>query len=234
MVVLRRLANCIWAALSLSLAVVAAGCSGSSLGESQFFSKPLPDKPTWAGFTGPAEKSFARAVGPEDLVDAAGFCTAQVEAAPDAAAAPALAAPDAQPQQPGAPQQLSGAQPQPLPSASAGAPVTPGAPAVSPAQVPLGGNAPYGGAPAVVGGVGLGMTECDVVRRAGQPGSVQIGANPEGERTAVLTYLGGNWPGIYHFESGRLKIIDRAPEPPPAPKKQPRRKRRSAAGSAQR
>ena len=38
------------------------------------------------------------------------------------------------------------------------------------------------------GGIALGMSECDVVFRAGQPTAVQIGKNPNGDRTAVLTY----------------------------------------------
>jgi hypothetical protein len=77
------------------------------------------------------------------------------------------------------------------------------------------------GAPSVVGGVALGMTECDVVRRAGQPGNIEINGNANEQRTTVLTYMTGTWPGIYHFSSGRLKEIERvaAPPPPPAVKK---------------
>jgi hypothetical protein len=66
-------------------------------------------------------------------------------------------------------------------------------------------------------GVGIGMTECDVVYIAGQPNAVQLGSNPNGERTAVLTYNSGPRPGIYHFESGRLMELDRVAEPPPPP-----------------
>ncbi len=33
-----------------------------------------------------------------------------------------------------------------------------------------------------MGGVALGMTECDVVRRAGVPGNVNISAGEKGER----------------------------------------------------
>ena len=58
------------------------------------------------------------------------------------------------------------------------------------------------------------MTECQVVRRAGLPGNINISAGNKGERKVVLTYLSGNWPGIYTFDDGRLKIVDRAPEPP--------------------
>lgn len=77
------------------------------------------------------------------------------------------------------------------------------------------------------GGVALEMTECDVVRRVGIAEKVDLGANERGERTAVLTYLGGLRPGIYRFVAGRLVSIERAPEPPapsrPARKKKPAR-----------
>jgi hypothetical protein len=67
------------------------------------------------------------------------------------------------------------------------------------------------------GGVALGMSECDVVARAGAPSQVQLGKNPNGDRTAVLTFTGGPRAGIYHFERGSLMTMDRvaAPAPPP-------------------
>ena len=65
------------------------------------------------------------------------------------------------------------------------------------------------------GGVGLGMTECQIVQRAGQPNSVDIGAE-NNARKVVLTYAGGTWPGIYTFVDGRLKVIDRVATPEPA------------------
>ena len=80
------------------------------------------------------------------------------------------------------------------------------------------------GAPQVVGGIALGMTECQAVRRAGLAGNVNIGAGDRGERKVVLTYLSGTWPGIYHFSDGRLKVIDRAPTPPAPPKAPPKKK----------
>jgi hypothetical protein len=89
----------------------------------------------------------------------------------------------------------------------------PGAPAAAPApeaQSLLG------------GGVALGMNECEVVSRAGQPASVQLGKNPNGDRTAILTYNGGPRPGVYHFERGTLVQMDRvevAAAPQPAKKK---------------
>lgn len=72
------------------------------------------------------------------------------------------------------------------------------------------------------GGVALGMSECDVVARAGQPSKVDIGKNPNGERTAVLTFDGGPRAGMYRFERGSLVEMDRvaqASNPPPAEKK---------------
>jgi hypothetical protein len=74
------------------------------------------------------------------------------------------------------------------------------------------------------GGVALGMSECDVVHRAGPPSSVALGKNPGGDRTAVLTFMSGPRPGIYHFERGGLIAIDRVAEPAPqpdTPKKKP-------------
>ena len=69
-----------------------------------------------------------------------------------------------------------------------------------------------GDLPPVLGGVALGMTECQVVRRAGQPSNVSIGGGPRSGREVTITYLAGTWPGIYHFDSGRLKEVDRVPE----------------------
>jgi len=52
--------------------------------------------------------------------------------------------------------------------------------------------------------IGLGMSECDVVRRAGRPNDVRLGGRPDGTRTLTLTYYNGPRPGIYSFEGGRL------------------------------
>lgn len=70
--------------------------------------------------------------------------------------------------------------------------------------------------PTVAGGIALAMTECDVAQRAGYPGRVDIGADPGGARSVVLTYMSGPWPGIYRFREGRLVSIERVelPEPP--------------------
>jgi hypothetical protein len=77
---------------------------------------------------------------------------------------------------------------------------------------------PVAPGPAMAGGIGLDMTECEVVKRAGQPERVEIGTNERSERTAVLTYIRGIRPGIYYFTSGRLTTLERGPEPPPEPK----------------
>jgi hypothetical protein len=75
---------------------------------------------------------------------------------------------------------------------------------------------PAPGAPAAVG-ISLQMTECDVVKRAGQVEKIDFGADADGQRSVVMTYLQGPWPGIYRFTAGRLVSIERAPAPPPAP-----------------
>jgi hypothetical protein len=62
------------------------------------------------------------------------------------------------------------------------------------------------------------MTECDVVWRVGAPSSVQIGSNPNGDRTALLTFDSGPQAGIYHFAGGRLTAMDRAEASAATPK----------------
>jgi hypothetical protein len=62
--------------------------------------------------------------------------------------------------------------------------------------------------------IGLEMSECDVVQRAGPPDNIDISSNPRGERIAVLTYVRGERPGIYRFVAGRLVSIERGAEPP--------------------
>jgi hypothetical protein len=81
------------------------------------------------------------------------------------------------------------------------------------------------------GGVAIGMSECDVVQRLGQPNSVNLGTNPNGLRSAILTFNGGSRPGIYRFEAGRLTEMDRVEQPqvqaeqkPPAKKKMVKKK----------
>ena len=107
------------------------------------------------------------------------------------------------------------APPQAAPSAQAASPAAPGLP------------------PSAFGeGVGLGMSECEVLARAGQPNNVQIGKAVNGDRTALLTYNSGPRPGVYHFERGRLMQMDRVDVPPPPPpqvaKKKPAKPKKQA------
>jgi len=67
------------------------------------------------------------------------------------------------------------------------------------------------------GGVAIGMSECDVVARLGQPTAVNLGRNPNGDRSAILTFNSGPRPGIYRFAGGRLTEMDRVEPPPPPP-----------------
>ena len=76
-------------------------------------------------------------------------------------------------------------------------------------------------------GVGLDMSECDVVQRVGPPDNIDISANPRGDRALVLTYARGERAGIYRFAAGRLVSIERVAEPAPerpAPKKKTKSK----------
>jgi hypothetical protein len=107
----------------------------------------------------------------------------------------------------------NGSCPPPVAPAPAATPSPAAAPVVAPDNPSLLGE-----------GVALGMSECDVVWRAGTPNNVQLGQNPGGVRTAVLTYESGPRPGIYRFERGRLMEMDGvAPSVAPAPvaKKKP-------------
>jgi hypothetical protein len=201
------------------------------------FTKPFIETPDWAKVTYNAKTTPLGPTGPvapEDLVDAAGRCAATARAQapagavpPPAAAAPeataASAAPPAKPSYGSVAGDLASA---PMP---AGPPPAPMPVSVKPndrldtLQPEVGG----GGAPTGVGGIALGMTECEAVRRAGQPSNVAINAGDKGARKVVVTYLSGPWPGIYTFASGRLQEIDAAPvQPKPAKpvKKAPKRK----------
>jgi hypothetical protein len=103
-------------------------------------------------------------------------------------------------------------------------PAVPQAPAAAAANQPGGAPAPTDANALLGAGVALGMSECDVVFRAGAPSAVQIGKNPNGDRTAVLTFSSGPRPGIYHFEAGALADVERvqtAPAPAQTAKKKP-------------
>jgi hypothetical protein len=72
--------------------------------------------------------------------------------------------------------------------------------------------------PPVPAAIALDMTECDVAKRAGVATRAEIGTNDRRERTATLTYTGGDRPGIYNFIEGRLKSMELGPDQPAAPK----------------
>lgn len=180
------------------------GCKNSAQvfqdnNEGGWFSKKADffSRPEWSIATVPATMTLGPSgpVDPNELVGADGRCGSAAQ--PAAALAPEPAAQADRPVGSVA-GDLAGS---PMPALPVAA--TPNdAPAVDPNR------------PQVVGGIALGMTECDAVRRAGFPGNVAIGAGEKGERKVTLTYLTGTWPGIYHFSDGRLKVIDRAPAPP--------------------
>ena len=173
-------------------------------------------KPDWAKAAGDiktAELGPKGPVGPDDLVGADGRCVAPGQPAAQAAQMPQGAKSEPPPDRPVG--SIAGD--------LAGTPMPAGMVAsINPNEVML-----DPGGPQVLGGIGLGMTECDAVRRAGTPSNVSIGAYDKGERKVVLTFLNPPWPGIYTFASGRLKIIDRAPTPP-APAKAPPKKKVAA------
>jgi hypothetical protein len=205
------------------LAGAVAGCANTlqpftEASESGWFSKPTDvfAKPSWASSTiddANVQLSPRGPVAPGELVGADGRCSAPAaEAAPPAPAA-APAPPPERPADRPVGSMAGDLASAPMPAATA---VSANPNAALPDQPP--------GAPQVVGGIALGMSECDVVRRAGLPGNVNISAGARGDRKVVLTYLTGTWPGIYTFDAGRLKVVDRAPVPetpakPPVKKK---------------
>jgi hypothetical protein len=205
------------------------GCKNSTQvfedqNEGGWFSKPanIFAKPDWArpntarvtlGPQGP--------VGAEDLVGADGRCTPPPAASAQAAEPPAQsAAPaDADRDVGSVAGDLAG---QAAPTRTA-AGADPSLQKLEPTM------------PQVAGGIALGMTECQAVQRAGVPTNVAISAGDKGERSAVLTFLSGPWPGIYTFADGRLKVIDRAPElpkPASAPAKKTPKKKSAAPKTA--
>jgi hypothetical protein len=204
-----------------------AGCSSSlfdSDSYSHMFSKKIdvfatPDwaKPSTSGDN--MQLGPKGPVAPEELVAADGRCVPPLAAAPAAAPQAAAQAPEAPTAQPAL--ALADRRVGSVAGDLAGAPMPQGPPkpvATTGSAPPPDRLEPEGAAgampsgPALLGGIALGMTECQVVRRAGAPSNVAIGGDGKGDRKVVLSYLAGNWPGIYHFRSGRLKEIDAAPE----------------------
>ncbi|MBX6328990.1 MAG: hypothetical protein IRY89_10470 [Pseudolabrys sp.] len=236
--------------LVCATALAAAGCSNNSLFDadsySGMFSKPLRvfDTPEWAAAVGRKDDirlGPSGPVAPEDLVGADGRCAAEATAAPAQGATTTAADRAAEPSPPPADRavgsvagDLAGA---PMAAGSAPAAAAPTASAPPPDRLePETQGAPP--TPAVAGGIALGMTECQVVRRAGTPNSVTVGADDKGERKVVITYAGGNWPGVYHFQSGRLKEIEAVPTPEkpakPATKKPKAKGTKAAKGAVTR
>ena len=84
--------------------------------------------------------------------------------------------------------------------------------------------------PAVPGPVGLEMTECEVVIAVGPPRSVNIASDERGARKVTMVFMGNERAGTYEFVGGRLKALERGPEPPappPQPKKPATAKKRT-------
>jgi hypothetical protein len=217
-----RVVSTLGLACAAALAVAAGGCSNKATvfdsNEGGMFSKPVDifAKPDWARATGEgktAELGPKGPVGPDDLVGPDGRCAPTVREPPPQGALPAKPEPPADRPVGSVAGDLAGP---PMPVATAASANPADAIQVNPS------------APQVAGGIALGMTECDAAQRAGLPTNVSIG-NEKGERKVVLTYLTGTWPGIYTFNSGRLKIIDRAPTPPVPPKEPPKKKANTAA-----
>jgi hypothetical protein len=184
-------------ALALSAAVLVAavgGCKNSlqlfqDQNEGGWFSKPMDlfGKPDWAVASSgdmSAQLTPTAPVAPEDLVSSDGRCA-------PAAPPPGAAAPVAAPSPPDRPV---------------------GSITGDLARAPMSAPTPVSGTPQFLGGVALGMSVCGVVRRAGPPATVNISAGDQGGRRVVLSYVSGQWPGIYTFDSGRLKVVDRAPD----------------------
>lgn len=205
-------------AFTAALATAVAGCSGSvtdGLKSGQWFAKPVAVFTRSDGSAASvADKNFELGptgpVAAEDLVGADGRCFSRAVAE----------APQAPAQPPGEPAVGS------MAGDLAGAPMPAGV--AAPAEIDP-------GMPEVVGGIALGMSECDAVRRAGVPANVGIGVGETNDRRVVLTYLAGPWPGIYTFSSGRLREISAAPVQPKPPAKptKPAPKKKTAKPAAQ-
>jgi hypothetical protein len=204
----------------LALALAVSGCASAfdNMTASQARWKNPFETDTNA-LTGPTRVS--RPVTAEDLVGPDGNCgfgapaTSEAQAQPAPAAA--AAAPEAPPPPPG--RAASGERTSNQALYFTAGPPAAGGPAAraAPPEVRQGAR-----------GIGLEMSECDVVRFAGPPGNVQISANERGERIVTLTYLSGERPGIYNFVSGRLKTMERVAEPQ-APAKATRKGRSAKA-----
>ncbi len=101
------------------------------------------------------------------------------------------------------------------------------APVSTEANNPLAGS---GQLPALTGGVGLGMTECQVLQRTGSPDTFNISAEGT-ERIVTLTVTQGSSPGLYRFRGGRLVSIERVEVPAQARPGRAARSKKAAATS---
>jgi hypothetical protein len=187
--------------------------------EGQWFSKPFARFSREDGSSAAlTDKNFQLTpTGPvpaEELVQPDGRCAAQAAQVAAQVTAPAPQSAAAKPAADRAVGSVAGD--------LAGAPM-PAGPAPTPASSPPDGQPGLDPGAPLLGGVALGMSECETVRRAGPPSNVNIGLGDNGDRKVVLTYLEGSWPGIYTFMSGRLKDISAAPVQPkkPVAKKKP-------------
>jgi hypothetical protein len=66
---------------------------------------------------------------------------------------------------------------------------------------------------AVSQSVGLGMTECEVVRHLGAPNRMELASPAGDQRLLALTYGRGEHPRLYRFAAGRLFAIEALPPP---------------------
>jgi hypothetical protein len=207
----------------LALALALSGCASAfdNLSTAQVrWKNPFEAETNALG----GQMRVARVVTAEDLVGPDGSCAFAAPASSEAQAQPAPA-----PATAAAAAAAAAEAPPPPPARGASSERTSNQALYFTAGPQAGGGAAASAAPpgARQGarGIGLEMSECDVVRFAGPPNNVQISANERGERTVVLTYLSGERPGIYNFVSGRLKTMQRVAEQAPA---KPARKSKAA------
>jgi hypothetical protein len=176
-----------------ALAVVACAALSGCAGKSNEVAKAVVDKDAASAFAVP---DWVKGTSERKTTTARAITPDDLIGSDGSCAATRVAAPEPAPQPAG---ETDGASNNPAPAPGM-APVQPG--------------------PTVHGGIALAMTECDVAARAGYPGNVEIGSEAGGERSAVLTYRQGPWPGIYRFRGGRLVSIERVEViEPPKPKK---------------
>ena len=155
----------------MCLVLGACSSSGDVVDITKFKAPTLGDmfaKPDWADTTGSTKRIASRALTQDDYVNADGTCASSAPA--PVAATPVENKPEGS--------------------------EDPAAPAATPASAPVAPEPAAPASPRVIGGIGLGMSECDVVQRAGTPGRVDLSAGEKSDRNLVLTYMSGDRPGI--------------------------------------